>query len=103
MALQPVNFGHVFSFLIYTHSAGPFGRGISSLQGRYLHTKQHKHRITHIYIHTSSRIRTHDPSVRAGEEGSCLRPRGHCHRLHYPLINPIIWCCIIWATDKALK
>jgi hypothetical protein len=27
-------------------------------------------------IHASSGIGTHDPSVRAGEGGSCLRPRG---------------------------
>jgi hypothetical protein len=25
-------------------------------------------------------IRTHDPSVLASEDGSCLRPRGHCDR-----------------------
>jgi hypothetical protein len=23
-------------------------------------------------------IRTHNPSVRVGEDSSCLRPRGHC-------------------------
>jgi hypothetical protein len=26
-------------------------------------------------------IRTHDPGVWAGEDSSCLRPRGHCNRL----------------------
>jgi hypothetical protein len=37
------------------------------------------------YTHPS-----HDPSVRAGEDGSCLRPRGHCdwhiciHIFHWP-------------------
>jgi hypothetical protein len=29
-------------------------------------------------IRASSGIRTHDPSVRAGEDSYCLRPRGHC-------------------------
>jgi hypothetical protein len=29
-------------------------------------------------IHAFSGIRTHDPSVRAGEDGSCRRPRGLC-------------------------
>jgi hypothetical protein len=29
-------------------------------------------------IHALSRIRTHDPSVRTGEDSSCLRPGGHC-------------------------
>jgi hypothetical protein len=33
---------------------------------------------THIDIRASSRIRTHDPSVRAGEDGLCLGLRGHC-------------------------
>jgi hypothetical protein len=33
-------------------------------------------------MHASSRIRTHDPSVRASEDSSCLiRPRGHCDGL----------------------
>jgi hypothetical protein len=55
---------------------GIFGRGISPSQGRYLHTEW-----THTDIHASSGIPTHDPSVRAGEDGSCIRQRGHCDRL----------------------
>jgi hypothetical protein len=47
-------------------------RGISPSQGRYLHTGQHTN------IHASSGIRNHDLSVGAGEDSSCLRPRGHC-------------------------
>jgi hypothetical protein len=31
----------------------------------------------HTDIHALSGIRTHDPSVRAGEDGACLRPSGH--------------------------
>jgi hypothetical protein len=31
-------------------------------------------------IHAVSGIRTHDPSVRASEDCSCLRPRGYCDR-----------------------
>jgi hypothetical protein len=34
----------------------------------------------HTGIHALSGIQTHDPSVRASEDGSCLRPRGHCDR-----------------------
>jgi hypothetical protein len=34
-------------------------------------------------IHALRWIRTHDPSVREGEFGSCLRPRGHCDRPHF--------------------
>jgi hypothetical protein len=33
---------------------------------------------THTDIHAASGIGTHDPRVPAGEDGSCLRPRGHC-------------------------
>jgi hypothetical protein len=31
-------------------------------------------------IHALSGIRTHDPSIPAGEDSSCLRPRGNCDR-----------------------
>jgi hypothetical protein len=31
-------------------------------------------------IHALSEILTHDPSDRASEDSSCLRPRGHCDR-----------------------
>jgi hypothetical protein len=42
-------------------------RGVNSSQGRYLHN----HRINaHTNIHASSGIRTHDRSVRAGENSS---------------------------------
>jgi peptide methionine sulfoxide reductase MsrA len=36
---------------------------------------------THTDIHDLSEIQTHDPSVRASEDSSCLRLRGHCDRL----------------------
>jgi hypothetical protein len=50
-------------------------------QGRYIHTEQHKHRINaHTDIHVFSGIQTHDPSVRACEDSSCLRPRCYCGR-----------------------
>jgi hypothetical protein len=34
----------------------------------------------HTNIQSSSGIRTHDPSVREGEDSSRLRPRGLCDR-----------------------
>jgi hypothetical protein len=66
----------------YTQSVGLLRQGISPSQGLYLHTEQHKPRINsnNTDIHALSGIRTHDPSVRAGEDSSCLRPRGHCDR-----------------------
>jgi hypothetical protein len=63
-------------FLNLRQSVRLLGRGISPSQGRYLH----KHRIN-TDIHALSGIRTHHPSFRAGEDISCLRPRGHCGRL----------------------
>jgi hypothetical protein len=55
---------------------GLLGRGISPSQGRYLH----KDRIN-ADIYALSLIGTHDPSVRASEDSSCLRHRGHCDQL----------------------
>jgi hypothetical protein len=60
----------------FSQTAGLLGRVISSSQGLYLNTGQHKHRITP-NIHVLSGIPTHDPSVRASEDSSCLRPRGY--------------------------
>jgi hypothetical protein len=60
--------GRFFSLLIYTQSVGLLGLGISPSEGRYLHSEQHKHRINaHTDTHASSWIRTHDSSLRAGE------------------------------------
>jgi hypothetical protein len=63
------NLAAFFSFLIL-YTVGLLGWGISPSQIRYLHTD----------MHASSGIRTHDPIVRTGKDGSCLRPRGRCDR-----------------------
>jgi hypothetical protein len=75
--------GLYFSFVIFfTQTLEFLGRVISPSQGRYLHTGQQKHRINaHTDMHALSRIRTHDPSARAGEDR--LRPRGHRVRLKW--------------------
>jgi hypothetical protein len=74
MALQ-LDPGHFFSFLIlYTVGRTPW-TGDQPSQGRYLHKEQ-----TETDIHASSEIRAHDPSLRASEDSSCLRPRGHYDR-----------------------
>jgi hypothetical protein len=84
MAVQPfVGPWPLFQFLDPIHqSVGLIGRGISLSQGLYLHTGQYKHRIKAHNTDTNalSGIRTHDPSVRASEDSSCLRPRGHYER-----------------------
>jgi hypothetical protein len=62
----------------FSQSVGLLGRVISPSQDRYLNTGQQKHRINaNIDIHALSGIRTHDPSVRAREDSSCLRQRGY--------------------------
>jgi hypothetical protein len=65
-------FRNHFSWMV-----GLIERVISPSQGRYLNTGQHKHKPN---IHALCGIRTHDPSVRAREESSCLRPHGYRDR-----------------------
>jgi hypothetical protein len=87
MALQALWALATSSFLIYSQSVGPFGRGISSSQGLYLNTEKLKQN-KHIYtpnIHVLSGTRTHDHSVRANEDSSCLRPFGYRGR-HFIII-----------------
>jgi hypothetical protein len=70
------------NFLFLSQMVGLFRRGIRPSQGRYLHTGQHKHRMNaHTDILALNGIWTHDPSVRACEDSSCLRQRSHCDRL----------------------
>jgi hypothetical protein len=67
---------------LFGQLVGLLGRGISPTQGLYLHrTTQHRKKRTH--IHDPSRIRTCYPNVRAAEESTCLRPRGHWNRQVY--------------------
>jgi hypothetical protein len=78
--------------------------------------RRHKRRInTHTDIHAPSRIRTHHPSLRASEDSSCLRPRGHCGRpapliLHVWRRAGVISCLIMqfsaascWVQVAALQ
>jgi hypothetical protein len=51
----------------YIQSVGLLGGGISPMQGHYLHKEQQK---THKDTHATNGIQTHDPCVRAGEDGS---------------------------------
>jgi hypothetical protein len=62
----------------YTQLVELLWRGISPSQVLYLHTEQHKDGINahNTDIHVLSGIRTHDHSVRANEDSSCLRLRG---------------------------
>jgi hypothetical protein len=75
--------GFFFSFVIFffTQTVGLIGRVISSSQRRCLRTGQHKYRINaHTDIHAFELARSHDPSFRASEYGSCPRRPGHRDR-----------------------
>jgi hypothetical protein len=63
----------------FSQTVGPLGRVISPSLGRHLNTGQHRHRINTYTpnIHALIETRTHDPSVRASEDSSCLKPRGY--------------------------
>jgi len=59
---------------------------ISLSQGHYLHvTAQHRKNRTR--IHASSGIRNREPSIRAIEDSTCLRPRGHLGRLLHSVVR----------------
>jgi hypothetical protein len=80
MPLQPF-FGPWPLLKFSTQTVGLLERVVSPLQRRYPHTGQHKHRINaHTDIHALRGIRNNDPSVRAIEDSSCLRPRFHRDR-----------------------
>jgi hypothetical protein len=69
--------GRYFGFLIYLRAVGLLGRVISSSQGLYLNTRQHKHRKTDI---DTINIHAQDHGLRAIEDCSCLRPLGYRDR-----------------------
>jgi hypothetical protein len=76
--------GGFLSSMIILQAVGPLGRGISSSQGRYLHTGQHIHTPN---IHALCGTRTHVPGFRANEDSSCFRPLGYRDR-HFSLSAP---------------
>jgi hypothetical protein len=64
-----VNLGRFFSFLIHTQSVGLLGRG-SSRRKAATYTWNNTYRINaYTDNHVSSGVGTHDPSVRAREDG----------------------------------
>jgi hypothetical protein len=75
-----LDLGHFLSFLIlYTVGRTPWTGDQPVARPVPTHrTPQTRNKRTD--IHALSGIRTHEPSVRATEDSSCLRPRGHCDR-----------------------
>jgi hypothetical protein len=71
-----LDLGRFFTFLIlYTPGRNPWTWDQPVARPLPTHRTKQNNRTD---IHTSSGIRTHDPSVSADEDGSCLRPRSHC-------------------------
>jgi hypothetical protein len=60
-----------------------------------------QHRKTRTLIHASSGIRNQDPSVRAAEDSTCLRPRGHWNSL-INNIYIIIFQTVVYLTPVEL-
>jgi hypothetical protein len=86
-----LDLGRFFSFLISLDLRSAHRKAGTYTQNNY------KHRINaHTDIHALSGIRTHDPSVRAGEDSSCLSPRDHCDRQKKCIYGLII--CFILRT-----
>jgi hypothetical protein len=54
-------------------------------------TQSQNKRIHTPNVHALSRIRTHDPSVRASEDSSWLRPRGYSDRHSFRIGKEIFW------------
>jgi hypothetical protein len=53
----------------------------NGFRDRAIHCTDEQHAMSSHELHTLSGIRTHDPSVLASEDSSCLRPRGYSDRL----------------------
>jgi hypothetical protein len=74
---HPWNASWMFQFLNLSELVGLWGGGgISLMQGCYIHMT------TQTDIHALSGIWTHNPTVRAGKDISCLKPRDHCISSH---------------------
>jgi hypothetical protein len=87
----------LISLRIYTKSVGLLRQVNDPPQGLYHYTGQHKQNKHTLNIHARSGIRTHDRSVRASEDSSCLRPLGYRNRLTdaYILLNSMILITVL--------
>jgi len=65
---------NLFGHLVGSLDGGSARRRVSTYTGQH-NTEKRAH------IHTPSGIRSRDPSARAVEDSTCLRPRVHWYRL----------------------
>jgi hypothetical protein len=80
----------------FSQTVGLLGRVISPSEGRYIYIHDKTNRINaYTDIHALSGIWTHDLSVLASEDSSCLRPSSYCDRHHHyhHLIDQLINYC----------
>jgi hypothetical protein len=93
-----LDLGRFFSFFIlYTVGRTPW------MGDQSVARPQHKHRINaYTDIHALSWVRTHDSSVWASEDCSCLTPRSHCD-LPSLILQIIINLCSWWKLSKRLN
>jgi hypothetical protein len=72
--------GLLFSFVVIFTDGRSVPKHRTQIQNKRIHTPN---------INALRGIRTHDPRVRASEDGSCLRPRGYCdrHMLYIHIFN----------------
>jgi hypothetical protein len=84
MALQPfVRPWPLVQFLnLYIAGRTPWKGDQPVAKPLLAYTGQHKHRIN-AHTHASKEFQPRIPSVRAGEDSSCLRPRGQCDQPNY--------------------
>jgi hypothetical protein len=72
----------LYLIILFTDGRTPWtgDRPVARPLPKHKTTKTQNKRIHTPNIHTLSGIRTHEPSVRASEGSTCLRPRGYCDR-----------------------
>jgi hypothetical protein len=69
-----------FHNVFYTDGKTPWTNDQPDARSLPTHRTTQTQNNAHTDIHALIGIRTHDPSVRASKDSSCLRPRGHCDR-----------------------
>jgi hypothetical protein len=75
---SPLVLGRFFSFLIVYAVGRTAWTGDQPVAKTLPTPRTTQTQNKHTDIHALSGIETHHPNVRTGEDGSCLRPRGHC-------------------------
>jgi hypothetical protein len=84
----PVGPGLFFSFMIILQTVGLLGRVISSSQGLYLNTGQHKHRMNTYTHQTSKSCVGFEPTILASKRAKTVHPLDRSAAV----IGPVLLC-----------